>query len=95
MQDYVKTVPPSQKVAWTRYPQWLGYFPCKNDIISAAKLSASGVPPHSASSSEMAVYHFRILGCTQINARPASVPCLAGMACPTPLAVRQDPLRVT
>ena len=69
MQDYVKTVPPSQKVAWTRYPQWLGYFPCKNDIISAAKLSASGVPPHSAFSSEMAVYHFhsqclRTLGAT-------------------------------
>merc|ERR1719271_1744214 len=58
MQDYVKTVPTSHKVAWTRYPTWLGYFPCKNDIVSAAKLSASGVPPHSASTSEMAVYHF-------------------------------------
>ena len=69
MQDYVKTVPTSHKVAWTRYPTWLGYFPCKNDIVSAAKLSASGVPPHSASTSEMAVYHFhaqslRTLGAT-------------------------------
>ena len=68
MQDYVKTVPASQKVAWTRYPPWQGYFPCKNDIVSGAKLSASGVPPHSASSSEMAVYHLhaeclRTLGC--------------------------------
>ena len=68
MQDYVKTVPPTHKVGWTRYPDWQGYFPTKNDIVSAAKLSASGVPPHSASSSEMAVYHLhaqsmRTLGC--------------------------------
>ena len=69
MQDYVKTVPSDQVVAFTRYPLWQGYFPCKNDIVSAAKLSASGVPPHSASSSEMAVYHMhaqslRTIGCS-------------------------------
>ena len=69
MQDFVKTVPSGQRVAWTRYPQWLGYFPCKNDIVSAAKLCADGVPPHSASSAEMAVYHLhaqmlRTLGAT-------------------------------
>ena len=57
MQDYVKTVGSGQVVGWTRYPIEYGYFPCKNDIVSAAKLSASGVPPHSASSAEMAVYH--------------------------------------
>jgi UDP-sugar pyrophosphorylase len=67
MQDYVKTVPAHHRVAWTRYPLWLGYFPCKNDIVSAAKLSDAGVPPHSASTSEMAVYHhhaqqLRVLG---------------------------------
>ena len=75
MQDYVKTVPSTQKVAWTRYPQWLGYFPCKNHIVAAAKLSADGVPPHSASSSEMAVYHFhaqalRTLGASVGEAAP-------------------------
>jgi len=57
MQDYVKTVPAGQIVAWTRFPQWQGYFPCKNDIVSGAALSAKAVPPHTASSSEMAVYH--------------------------------------
>ena len=67
MQDYVKTTPPGQKVAWTRYPNTFGYYPAKNDIVSAAKLSAQGVPPHSASSSEFAVYEMhatslRLLG---------------------------------
>ena len=40
MQDYVKTVPRAHKVAWTRYPIEFGYFPCKNDIVSGAALSA-------------------------------------------------------
>ena len=39
-QDYVKTVPRAHKVAWTRYPIEFGYFPCKNDIVSGAALSA-------------------------------------------------------
>ena len=47
---------PSQRVGWTRYPAEFGYFPCKNDILTAARLSASGVPGHSASTAEMAVY---------------------------------------
>ena len=67
MQDYVKTVPAAHKVAWTRYPLEFGYFPCKNDIVSGAALSAQGIPPGCASSSEMAVYHMhasqlRLLG---------------------------------
>ena len=71
MQDYVKTVRPSHKVGWTRYPIEFGYFPCKNDIVSAAKLSAQGIPPGSASSAEMAVYHMhatqlRILGAAAV-----------------------------
>jgi len=56
MQDYAKTVPAGHAVGWTRYPTEFGYFPCKNDIDSGAKLSASGVPPHTASTAEMAVY---------------------------------------
>ena len=67
-QDYVKSALPAHKVAWTRYPLWQGYFPCKNDIVSAAKLSASGVPPHSASSSEMAVYHLHARSLRTIGA---------------------------
>ena len=77
MQDYVKTVRPSHKVGWTRYPIEFGYFPCKNDIVSAAKLSAQGIPPGSASSAEMAVYHMhatqlRILGATGVAAPVAA-----------------------
>ena len=71
MQDYVKTVPSDQKVAWTRFPLWLGYFPCKNDILSAAKLSADGVPPHSASSSEMAVYQMHCQSLRTLGAKVA------------------------
>jgi len=56
MQDYAKTVPAGQTVGWTRYPIEFGYFPCKNDIRTSARLSAAGVPPHSASTAEMAVY---------------------------------------
>lgn len=57
MQDYPKVLPAEAKVGFTRYPLEFGYFPCKNDIDTAAKLSASGVPPHGAASAEAAVYH--------------------------------------
>ena len=68
MQDFVKTVGAGHVVGWTRFPPEYGYYPCKNDILSAAKLSASGVPPGSASSAEMAVYRMhaaqlRAMGC--------------------------------
>jgi len=77
MQDYVKTVPPEQTVAWTRYPLEFGYHPCKNDILSAARLSAQGIPPGCASTSEMAVYHMhatqlRLLGAEVGPPQPAS-----------------------
>jgi UDP-sugar pyrophosphorylase len=56
MQDFAKTVLPHHRVGFTQYPLEFGYFPCKNDIATAAKLSAQGVPPHSASTAEFAVY---------------------------------------
>ena len=68
MQDYVKTVDEAQKVGWTRYPPAYGYFPCKNDIVSAAALSAKGVPPHSAATSEMAVYHMHATALATLGA---------------------------
>lgn len=36
--------------------QEFGYFPCKNDIVTGAALSARGVPPQTAATAEMAVY---------------------------------------
>lgn len=86
-QDYVKTVPASHKVAWTRYPEWLGYFPCKNSLKDAQDLSKKGVPPHSASTSEMAVYHLhaqslRTLGASVGEAAPRSFQSVEVMAGP-------------
>ena len=54
-----------------------GYFPCKNKIEKAAELSALGVPPHSASSAEMAVYNMhasqlRAIGCHVGASEPRS-----------------------
>eukprot|EP00967_Tisochrysis_lutea_P072521 scaffold96707_cov33-Tisochrysis_lutea.AAC.2 len=65
MQDFAKTMLPHHRVGWTEYPLEFGYFPCKNDIVTAAKLSAQGVPPHSASTAEFAVYamHAAALRC--------------------------------
>ena len=69
MQDYPKGLPAeaAASVGFTRYPLEFGYFPCKNDIETAAKLSAAGSPPHGAAASEAAVYHaygemLRLLG---------------------------------
>ena len=42
-----------------RYPIEFGYYPCKNDIVTAAKLSAAGVPPHSARPSTEIAAHLR------------------------------------
>jgi len=56
MQDYAKGLPPEARVGFTRYPPEFGYFPCKNSIATAARLSASGIPPHGAASAEAAVY---------------------------------------
>ncbi|KAL1521263.1 hypothetical protein AB1Y20_020932 [Prymnesium parvum] len=70
MQDYVKTVPHGQKVGWTRYPQEFGYFPCKNDIVTGASLSAKDVPPQTASTAEMAVYNMH---CTCLRKLGADV----------------------
>jgi len=71
MQDYVKTVPSGQKVGWTRYPQEYGYFPCKNDILTGAALSAKDVPPQTASASEMAVYHMHCCSLRRLGAAAA------------------------
>lgn len=56
MQDYPKGLDSTASVGFTRYPLDFGYFPCKNDIQTAARLSAGGSPPHGAASAEAAVY---------------------------------------
>jgi len=35
---------PHHRVGWTRYPLEFGYWPCKNDIVTAAKLSEQVIP---------------------------------------------------
>eukprot|EP00439_Symbiodinium_sp_Y106_P056706 s793_g7.t5 len=70
MQDYAKLLPPEAKVGFTRYPLEFGYFPCKNDIATAARLAAEGTPPHGAASAENAVYH---ANCVQLQLLGASV----------------------
>lgn len=74
MQDYAKTVLPTHRVGWTRYPVAFGYFPCKNDIRTAARLSAAGVPPHSASTSEAAVYEMHATTLRRLGCRVAAPP---------------------
>eukprot|EP00967_Tisochrysis_lutea_P096176 scaffold140698_cov33-Tisochrysis_lutea.AAC.3 len=37
----------STSVGYTSVPMEFGYFPCKNDLTTAAKLSAAGVPAYS------------------------------------------------
>ncbi|CAJ1330421.1 unnamed protein product, partial [Effrenium voratum] len=56
MQDFLKLLP-AEEVGVTCYPLEFGYFPCKNDIATAARLAAEGTPPHGAASAEAAVYH--------------------------------------
>ena len=71
MQDYVKTVNEGQTVGWTRYPLEYGYFPCKNDIVTGAGLSAKGVPPATAASAEMAVYNMHATSLRRLGAAVA------------------------
>lgn len=72
MQDYPKVLPAEAKVGYTRYPLEFGYFPCKNDIDTAARLSVSGVPPHGAASAEAAVYHAHCLMLRMLGADVAA-----------------------
>ncbi|CAK9081306.1 unnamed protein product [Durusdinium trenchii] len=67
MQDFLRLLKADAKVGFTRYPLTFGYFPCKNDIATAARLASQGTPPHGAASAEAAVYDanctmLRILG---------------------------------
>jgi UDP-sugar pyrophosphorylase len=68
MQDFAKTVMPHHRVGFTQYPIEFGYFPCKNDIDTAARLSAQGVPPHSASTAEFAVYRMHASALRRLGA---------------------------
>lgn len=68
MQDFAKTVLPHHRVSFTQYPLDFGYFPCKNDIVTAARLSAQGVPPHSASTAEFAVYRMHASALRRLGA---------------------------
>ena len=56
MQDFLRVLKANAKVGFTRYPLTFGYFPCKNDIVTAARLASQGTPPHGAASAEAAVY---------------------------------------
>ena len=71
MQDFLKVINASKaKVGFTRYPLTFGYFPCKNDIITAARLASQGTPPHGAASAEAAVYD---ANCTMLRLLGVSV----------------------
>ena len=70
MQDFLKVLKSDFKVGFTRYPLTFGYFPCKNDIVTAARLAFEGTPPHGAASAESAVYD---ANCTMLRLLGASV----------------------
>ena len=57
-------------MGWVSYPAAYGYWPCKNDLTTAARLSAAGVPPMGAATSEMAVY---AMHCAMLRAIGADV----------------------
>jgi UDP-sugar pyrophosphorylase len=57
MQDIAWALPAGAPVGYVLYPPEYGYFPCKNDIGTAAALSARGVPPYAAATAEMATYN--------------------------------------
>jgi UDP-sugar pyrophosphorylase len=68
MQDYPKALSSEAKVGFTTAPAWLCYSPCKNNVVDAAKMAATGVPGGSGASAEADQYFclaelMRILGC--------------------------------
>ena len=74
MQDYAWLLPHGSRVGFVGYPMAFGYFPCKNGLAAAARLTAQGVPPYAASTAEMAVYAahaaaLRLLGARVARAR--------------------------
>ena len=75
-------------MGYVGYPLAFGYFPCKNDLPTAARLASQGGPPYAASTSEMAVYaaHAAALRALGAHVAPArervfhGVPVLLGPA---------------
>ena len=47
-QDIAWSLPAAATVGYVSYPSVFGYYPCKNDIATAARLSTQGVPPYGA-----------------------------------------------
>jgi hypothetical protein len=60
MQDFAWSLR-SVRSGFALYPPTFGYWPCKNDLTTAAALSARGVPAYGAATAEMAVYQVRVL----------------------------------
>jgi len=64
-------------VGFTSVPPEWGYFPSKNDRLTAAQLSAKGIPPYSAATAEFALYNahasaLRALGAEVAPPQPRS-----------------------
>ena len=57
MQNVAWMYPPEAPIGYVLYPPTYGYYPCKNDIATAAALSAGGLPPYAAATAEFAVYN--------------------------------------
>ena len=93
MQDLAWSLPPSAAVGLVHYPAAFGYFPCKNDIATAARLSAEGVPPYAAATAEMALYN---AAAALLRSFGASVPppverSFHGVTCPFGPAIALHP----
>jgi hypothetical protein len=93
MQDVAWAYEPEARMGYVLYPPVFGYFPCKNDLATAASLSARGVPPYAAATSEMAVYNAHA---AMLRAAGCSVPqpvdrSFHGVVCPLGAAVVLHP----
>jgi hypothetical protein len=56
MQNVAWMYPAAAPIGYVIYPPTYGYFPAKNDLATAAALSAKGVPPYAAATAEFAIY---------------------------------------
>ncbi|KOO24474.1 udp-sugar pyrophospharylase-like protein [Chrysochromulina tobinii] len=57
MQNVAWMYPAAAPIGYVIYPPTYGYFPAKNDLATAAALSAKGVPPYAAATAEFAIYN--------------------------------------
>lgn len=93
MQDLAWSLPEGTRSGYVRYPSTFGYWPCKNDIQTAAALSACNVPAYGAATAEMAVYHMHA---SLLRALGSSIPLpvertFHGVVCPLGAAIVLHP----